>query len=91
MVNFIKLTYAHADSSGDVAYVNPQHIGHIHTYTENGILNSREVSGRVVTSVGVTTHNGGLMVMETPEQIIRLIKDAELSMRQIRAPGGPTC
>ena len=54
----------------EVLYVNPNHIGHIYpileTREENRVIQER-------TRVGLTTHKGGFLVKETPEQIIELI------------------
>ena len=66
-MELIKLT---STTGTEELYVNPNHIGHIYR-----ILETRE-EDRVIkerTRVGLTTHKGGFLVQETPEQIIKLI------------------
>ena len=53
-------------------YVNPIHIGHLIEVPENA--NNRTKPKH--TRVGVTTHNnGGFEVLESTEQIIKLIEE----------------
>ena len=53
-------------------YVNPNHIGHMYHVPEN-VENYR--TKRQHTRIGITTHNnGGFEVLETPEEIIKLIE-----------------
>ena len=57
-------------------YINIDMIGHINSYTETGNY-SGEIKGRVVTNIGVTTHNnGGFYVIETVREVIQKIKIA---------------
>jgi hypothetical protein len=66
-MELIKLTSV---AGTEALYVNPNHIGHIYqileTREENRVIQAR-------TRVGLTTHKGGFLVKETPEQIIKLI------------------
>ena len=56
----------------DAVYINPNHIGHFYNIPENA--NNREQPS--YTRVGVTTHNnGGFDVLESVEQIIKLIEE----------------
>lgn len=69
-MKFIKLTSLKGKKA---IYVNPVHIGHMYR-NEETILYGR-VDEEEHTRVGVITHNnGGLLVVETPEQIIKLIE-----------------
>lgn len=53
-------------------YVNPLHIGHMYSVPEG----TDYMKKRQHTIVGVTTHNnGGFEVIETLEQIIKLIEE----------------
>ena len=54
-------------------YVNPMHIGHMYEVPEN----SNNRTKPKYTMVGVTTHNnGGFEVLESTEEIIKLIEQA---------------
>jgi hypothetical protein len=70
-MKFIKLTSLKGKRA---VYVNPVHIGHMYRIQET-ILYGR-VDEEEHTRVGVVTHNnGGLTVVETPEQIMKLISN----------------
>jgi hypothetical protein len=61
-------------SSNAKIFINIAHIGHFSRYTET----SKMLPPASYTIVGVTTHNnGGFRVIETPEQVIELMKNAE--------------
>jgi len=68
-MKLIKLTLA---KRKEFLYVNPDQIGHCYRVpekTEYSIVIAEH------TRVGITTHNnGGFEVMETPDQIIKLIE-----------------
>jgi hypothetical protein len=75
-MNIIKLTSASAERDKSI-YINADKIGHFYRvaakeeYGRTGIVN---ITKNAHTRVGVETHNnGGFEVVETPEQIIRLI------------------
>lgn len=71
-MKLIKLTNREGDK---FYYINIEQIGHIYQETESGDYGG-EVKGRVITRVGVTTHNnGGFKVKETPEEIIKKINE----------------
>jgi hypothetical protein len=68
-MKLIKLTTFHRDVE-EPLYVNPLHIGHMYNVPE-----TKNPKKRQHTRVGVTTHNnGGFEVMETLEQINKLIE-----------------
>lgn len=53
-------------------YVNPNHIGHCYRVRETKY--SKVIAEH--TRLGITTHNnGGFEIVETPEQIIKLITE----------------
>jgi hypothetical protein len=57
-------------------YININFIGHIYTT----LVDCYEREKKLVTIIGVSTHNnGGFRVIETPEQIIKLIEKAKKS------------
>jgi hypothetical protein len=59
----------------EAVYVNPNHIGHFYNVPE--IIEYGRVEKRQHTRVGVTTHNnGGFEVLESVEQIIKLIEQS---------------
>jgi hypothetical protein len=67
----IKLTLGKHEPSG-IVYINPDHIGHCYRVPEKTEY-SKVIAEH--TRLGVTTHNnGGFVVRETPEQIIKLIE-----------------
>jgi hypothetical protein len=71
---FICLTSSSSDNCK--IYINTQNIGHFYYKVESGRF-SKEIEGRRVTIIGVTTHNnGGFSVLETIEQIIKIIENA---------------
>jgi hypothetical protein len=71
MTNFIKLTSLR---NKEAVYVNPAHIGHMYRKKES--ISYGSVDEEEQTRVGVITHNnGGLTVIETPEEIIKLISN----------------
>jgi len=58
----------------EAVYINPNHIGHIYNVPEK--WDYGRVEKRQHTRVGVTTHNnGGFEVLESVEQIIKLIEE----------------
>ena len=60
-------------------YININFIGHIYT-TLVDCYDCYEREKKLVTIIGVSTHNnGGFRVIETPEQIIKLIEKAKKS------------
>ena len=64
MKNFIRLT---STADGKQIFVNINHIGHFYN-----------MSKEIGTNLGVTTHNnGGFKVMETPEEIAKLINESK--------------
>ena len=70
-MKLIKLTTLYGNVE-ETLYVNPLHIGHMINVPENS--NNREQPRH--TRVGVTTHNnGGFEVLETVEQILKLIEE----------------
>ncbi len=74
-MNIIKLTSASAERDKSI-YINADKIGHFYRVA------AKEEYGRITknahTRVGVETHNnGGFEVVETPEQIIRLISNSK--------------
>ena len=72
-MKLIKLTTFY-DGLEEPLYVNPNHIGHMYLVPAESVSNGlrrREEH----TKIGITTHNnGGFKVLETPEQIIKLIE-----------------
>lgn len=73
-MKLIKLTTFYRNVE-EPLYVNPLHIGHMYNVPES-IENYR--TKRQHTRVGVTTHNnGGFEVIETLEQINKLIEKAQ--------------
>jgi hypothetical protein len=55
-------------------YININEIGHFYEVEET--ISHNVVQKRSHTKIGVTTHNnGGFEVVETPSQIIKLIKE----------------
>ena len=70
-MKLIKLTTFYLNVEEEL-YVNPMHIGHMYNVPEK-IENYR--IKRQHTRIGITTHNnGGFEVLETLEQIIKLIE-----------------
>jgi hypothetical protein len=70
-MKLIKLTTFYLNKKEEL-YVNPMHIGHMYNVPEE-IKNNRVIPQH--TRVGVTTHNnGGFEVLESTEEIIRLIE-----------------
>jgi hypothetical protein len=73
-MNFVELTSRH----GHKIFINPKMVGHIYSETETGQWGGEE-KGRVVTIVGMLTHNnGGFKVLETVEDVIHQIKLASI-------------
>jgi hypothetical protein len=71
-MKLIKLTTFYLNKKEEL-YVNPMHIGHMYEVPENA--NNRTKPQHTI--VGVTTHNnGGFEVLESTEEIIRLIEQA---------------
>ena len=71
-MKLIKLTTFYLNVE-EPLYVNPLHIGHMYEVPENA--NNR--TKPKYTMVGVTTHNnGGFEVLESTEEIIKLIEQA---------------
>jgi hypothetical protein len=61
-------------------YINIDMIGHIYSHTE---LNKGYGVSIPITKIGVTTHNnGGFEVLETVEQIIRKIENANAGLTE---------
>jgi hypothetical protein len=57
-------------------YINVEQIGHFFRVPEK--LNYGRVEEEEHTRVGVTTHNnGGFLIVETPEALIKLINKAQ--------------
>lgn len=70
-MKLITLTNRH----GDKIYINIEQIGHFYQEIESGNWGGEE-RGRKITIVGAVTHNnGGFKVLETPEEIMKLIKE----------------
>ena len=70
-MKLIKLTTFHLNVE-EPLYVNPLHIGHMYSVPEKIEYTKK----RQHTRVGITTHNnGGFEVIETLEQIIKLIEE----------------
>ena len=71
-MKLIKLTTFY-DGLEEPLYVNPNHIGHMYHVPAESEYN--RLRKREHTRLGITTHNnGGFEVLETPEQIIKLIE-----------------
>ena len=71
-MKLIKLTTFHLNKKEEL-YVNPMHIGHMYNVPENADNRTKPQ----YTRVGVTTHNnGGFEVLESTEEIIKLIEQA---------------
>jgi len=69
-MKIIKLT---SRSDKKSLYINVDHIGHFYRVPEKSEYGRVEKEEH--TKLGVTTHNnGGFEVIETPEQILKLIK-----------------
>jgi len=69
-MRLIKLTTFYNDVE-EALYVNPLHIGHMFSVPKN----SHNRIKPKYTKIGITTHNnGGFEVMESPEQINKLIE-----------------
>lgn len=72
----MKLIQVTSSKKNQPVYINIDMIGHINSYTETGNY-SGEIKGRVVTNIGVITHNnGGFFVIENVERVISKIKKA---------------
>jgi hypothetical protein len=70
-MKLIKLTTFHLGVY-EPLYVNPLHIGHMYSVPENADNRTKPQHTRL----GVTTHrNGGFEVIETLEQIKKLIEE----------------
>jgi len=70
-VKLIKLTTFYRNVE-EPLYVNPMHIGHMYSVPEATDYTKK----RQHTRIGVTTHNnGGFEVIETLEQINKLIEE----------------
>jgi hypothetical protein len=70
-MKLIKLTTFHLRKE-EALYVNPLHIGHMYHVPEK---TEHSITKREHTRVGITTHNnGGFEVLETLEQINKLIE-----------------
>ena len=70
-MKFIKVTSL---KDKKAIYINPVHIGHMYRSAE--ARSYGRVDQEEHTRVGVITHNnGGLLVVETPEQIMKLISN----------------
>jgi hypothetical protein len=75
-MTFIKLTNCHNRTSPKSVYVNIEQIGHMYQVTKK-IEYSNPEQNFTHTILGVTTHNnGGFDILETPEEILELIKKA---------------
>lgn len=54
-------------------YLNPNQIGHMYSYPAEKEYNG--IKNQEITRIGITTHNnGGFEVLESVEQIIKLIE-----------------
>jgi len=70
-MKFIKLTTFFRNVE-EALYVNPLHIGHMYLVP----VSTDYTNKRQHTRIGVTTHNnGGFEVIESPEEIIKLIEN----------------
>lgn len=75
-MKFIKLTNCYNRTSPKIVYVNIEQIGDMYQVTEK-IEYSQTDEEFTYTILGVTTHNnGGFEILETPEEILELIKKA---------------
>lgn len=69
MEKFIELTMADKTK----VYLNVKHIGHLFVTEQRSYIES--IANIIVTKVGITTHNnGGFSVLESPQEILNLIK-----------------
>ena len=69
-MGFITLTSA---STNTPIHINVDHIGHVHGVEAE--YNGAHLMKDAYTSVGVTTHNnGGFRVIESDEQVMKLIR-----------------
>jgi hypothetical protein len=72
IMKLIKLTTFYLNKKEEL-YVNPMHIGHMYEVPENA---DNRIKPKY-TRVGVATHNnGGFEVLESTEEIIKLIEQA---------------
>jgi hypothetical protein len=71
-MKLIKLTTFYLNKKEEL-YINPMHIGHMYNVPEATDYTKK----RQHTRIGVTTHNnGGFEVLESTEEIIKLIEQA---------------
>jgi hypothetical protein len=71
---FIKVTSL---SNKESIYVNVEELGHFYRVPEK--MNFGSVEEVEHTRMGVTTHNnGGFMIVETPKEVLELIKNASI-------------
>jgi hypothetical protein len=73
-MRFIKVTSL---SNKETIYVNVGEIGHFYRVPEK--INFGSVEEVEHTRMGVTTHNnGGFMIVETPKEVLELIKKTHI-------------